>query len=420
MPSVFKLDNTIKRYDWGSPEWIPRLLGLPNDGPEPRAEPRAEPWAEPWAELWMGVHPEGPSKLAVPPGLLPELIARDPERFLGAETAKDFGGLPFLFKLLAAERPLSIQAHPNLAQARAGWERENSLGIPPGAPNRNYRDPNHKPELICALSPFTAMAGFREPEEIRSLLRLFGCPVLAPLLNALDAPSESAAGEAPLRRFLEALFALGPEARLALGAHARGFVRGNPPPRYAEEWKLAAQFAELYPEDPALIAPLYLNLLTLQIGEAMHIPAGILHAYVRGFGAELMANSDNVLRGGLTAKHIDIGELSAILRFAPFKPEILRPAALGGSLEAYPSPFGEFSLYRLRGRGAEAPFPLRGPAILLALEGEISIPGENLRLKPGESAFVSAEAMPVLAGDYAALIAAAGAAYSAPLETPAL
>jgi mannose-6-phosphate isomerase len=407
MPSVFKLDNTIKRYDWGSPKWIPQLLGRPNDG------------AEPWAELWMGVHPDGPSALAAPAGprLLPELIARDPERFLGKEAAKEFGGLPFLFKLLAAERSLSIQAHPNLAQARAGWERENSLGLPPGAPNRNYKDPNHKPELICALSPFTAMAGFRDPGEIRSLLRLFGCPVLAPLLDALK-EEPSGDGEGALKRFLGALFSLGPEARVALGAHARGFARNNPPPSYAEEWKLAAQFAELYPEDPAVIAPLYLNLITLQSGDAMNIPAGILHAYVRGFGAELMANSDNVLRGGLTAKHVDLDELTSILRFVPFKPEILQPLGAGGLLEAYPSSFREFSLYRLHGRGAAVPFPLRGPAILLILEGELAVPGEKLLLKPGESAFVAAGTMPVLSGDYAALIAAAGAVYSAPQEAP--
>jgi mannose-6-phosphate isomerase len=364
----------------------------------------------------MGVHPEGPSALAasVSPRLLPELIAQDLPLFLGTEAAKDFGGLPFLFKLLAAERPLSIQAHPNLAQARAGWERENSMGIPPGTPNRNYRDPNHKPEIICALSPFTAMAGFREPEEIRSLLRLFGYGPLAPLLDALDAfPEEEA-----LRRFLAALFALDAESRAALSAHARGFVRDNPPFRYAEEWKLVAQFAELCPKDPAVIVPLYLNLVTLRVGEAMNIPAGILHAYVRGFGAELMANSDNVLRGGLTAKHVDIGELTAIVRFVPFKPEILKPVGAGGGLEAYPSPFREFALYRLRGLGSAVPFPLRGPAILLTLEGELVVPDEKLRLKPGESAFVAAGTMPVLSGDYAALIAAAGAAYSAPQEAP--
>jgi mannose-6-phosphate isomerase len=406
MPSVFKLNNTIKYYDWGSPEWIPRLAGLPNEG------------GKPWAELWMGAHPEGPSELAPPalPRLLPELIGQDPERCLGEDLAKEFRGLPFLFKLLAAEKPLSIQAHPNLAQARSGWERENSLGIDIGAPNRNYKDPNHKPEIICALGPFTAMAGFRQPAEIRSLLRLFGCPALTPLLEALEAPSGTDGGEGALRRFLSALFSLRAEDRLALGAHARGFAGDRPPGDYAEEWKLTARFAELYPEDPAVIAPLYLNLIALRRGEAMNIPAGILHAYVRGFGVELMANSDNVLRGGLTPKHIDVGELTAILRFAPFKPEVLKPAAVGDGLEAYPSPFREFSLYRLRGReGAGVPFPLRGPAILLALEGELSIPAEKLRLKQGESAFVVSGTMPLLSGGFEAAVAAAGTAYSAPL-----
>jgi mannose-6-phosphate isomerase len=348
------------------------------------------------------------------------LISRNPEQCLGEEIARKFGGLPFLFKLLAAEHPLSIQAHPNLAQARSGWERENSLGIPPGAPNRNYRDPNHKPEIICALGDFTALAGFREPGEIRSLLRLFNCPALEPLLDALAGRSagsraeshETRGEEGALRRFLEALFSLGPEARLALGAHARGFAQTRPDGGDPEAWELVARFAELYPEDPAIIAPLYLNLITLKNTEAMNIPAGVLHAYVQGFGAELMANSDNVLRGGLTPKHIDIGELTAILRFAPFKPEILKPA--GNALESYPSPFREFSLHRLRGRGAAAQFPLRGPAILLTLEGELNIPAEKLRLKRGESAFVVPAAPPVLSGNYEAMVATVGTAPPAP------
>jgi mannose-6-phosphate isomerase len=402
MPSVYKLDNTIKHYDWGSPDWIPRLAG------------RANEEGKPWAELWMGAHPEGPSALALPmalapsgaPMLLPDLIAQDPARYLGEAIAGEFGGLPFLFKLLAAARPLSIQAHPDLAQARSGWERENALGIPPGAPNRNYKDPNHKPEIICALSPFTALAGFRDPGEIRALLRLFGCPALSPLLDALD--KHSGATGLALQGFLAALFSLDGKSRLALGAHARAFVRDAPPADYAEEWELVAQFVELYPEDPAVIAPLYLNLLTLRPGEAMNIPAGILHAYVRGFGAELMANSDNVLRGGLTPKHIDVGELTAILRFAPFKPEILKALDSGDGLESYPSPFREFSLHRLSGRGAPLRFPVKGPAILLALEGEPEIPAEQLRLKPGESAFVVPGTMPVFSGNYVALIAAPG------------
>jgi mannose-6-phosphate isomerase len=258
------------------------------------------------------------------------------------------------------------------------------------------------------------MAGFREPGEIRSLLRLFGCPVLAPLLAALDAPPEDPGGEGALKRFLGALFSLGAEERRSLGAHARAFPGEGAAGGYAEAWRLAARFAELYPEDPAVIAPLYLNLITLRRGEAMNIPAGILHAYIRGFGVELMANSDNVLRGGLTPKHIDLEELTAILRFVPFKPEVLKPSAAGAALESYPSPFREFSLHRLCGRGPGAPFPLGGPAILLVLEGELIVGAEKLRLKQGESAFVVPQTAPLLSGSYEAAVAAAGAAYSAP------
>ncbi|MDR0602484.1 MAG: mannose-6-phosphate isomerase, class I, partial [Treponema sp.] len=157
----YKLGNSVKHYEWGSPGYIPRLLGLDNSG------------GEPWAELWMGVHPGAPSRVLRGEEEIPlaELIAEDPALYLGKEAAERFGGLPFLFKLLAAGKPLSIQAHPNLAQAREGFERENRAGIALDAPVRNYRDPNHKPEIVCALTPFTAMFGFREPGEIRGLFR---------------------------------------------------------------------------------------------------------------------------------------------------------------------------------------------------------------------------------------------------------
>ncbi|WP_010261024.1 mannose-6-phosphate isomerase, class I [Treponema primitia] len=405
MASVFKLKNPIKQYDWGSPEWIPQQLGLPNDT------------GEPWAELWMGVHPEGPSELALPTGsvspaprLLPELIGLDPARYLGEGIAGEFGALPFLYKLLAAARPLSIQAHPNLAQAKAGWERENSLGIPPKAPNRNYKDPNHKPEIICALTPFTAMAGFREPGEIIKRLKTLHVAretslQVAPLISALEAPAR----EAALRGFLAALFSLPAETRQALGEYARRYGQ-DPVGEYAEEWKYAAWFAELYPGDPALIAPLYLNLINLKPGEAMNIPAGILHAYVQGFGIELMANSDNVLRGGLTPKHVDLKELTGILRFAPFNPEIIHSPGVGNSpgLYRYPSPCREFSLYRMSGCGGEAPFPLSGPVILIVLEGELIIPTEKLRLKQGESAFIAFGSQLVFSGNYTIYIAGTG------------
>jgi mannose-6-phosphate isomerase len=419
MLSVFKLNNTIKRYDWGSPKWIPELLGLSNDG------------GEPWAELWMGVHPEGPSELAFPAGsvsdgsmLLSGLIGQDRARYLGEDVAGEFGELPFLYKLLAADRPLSIQAHPNLTQAKAGWERENSLGIPLKALNRNYKDANHKPEIICAITPFTAMAGFREPGEISKGLKAFGFPRLTSLLTALetggDVRSDAAVGEQALRRFLAALFALPAETRRALGEYARS--RGKDASgEYAEEWKYAGWFAELYPADPAIISPLYLNLINLKPGEAMNIPAGILHAYVYGFGIELMANSDNVLRGGLTPKHVDPGELTRILRFAPFKPEILSCGKNSPGLFRYPSPCREFSLYRMIGKGGisgegAVSFPLSCPAIVIVVEGKLVITaacnGGKLSLKRGESAFIPPGNPPlVFSGDYIAFIAGTGTVF---------
>ncbi|GHV78855.1 mannose-6-phosphate isomerase, class I [Spirochaetia bacterium] len=381
MTSVFKLKNPVKHYDWGSPEWIPQLLGCPNEG------------GEPWAELWMGVHPEGPSELAQG-GLLPELIRQDPVRYLGEAAAREYGGLPFLYKLLAAARPLSIQAHPNLEQAKKGWERG----------DRNYKDPNHKPEIICALTPFTALAGFREPGEISKRLAAFGFAPLAPLLAALETPDEDT-----LRRFLDALFSLPPETRQALSEYARSRALKESGSEYAEEWKYTACFAELYPGDPAIIAPLYLNLLTLKPGEAMNIPAGILHAYVYGFGVELMANSDNVLRGGLTPKHIDMKELTAILRFTPFKPEILRPSCgKTPGLFRYPSPCPEFSLTSITGRGGGTPG--NGPAIVLVTEGELCISSSDAPqiLKRGESAFIAAGEPMVFSGDYTLYVAGTG------------
>jgi mannose-6-phosphate isomerase len=325
-------------------------------------------------------------------------------RYLGEAAAREYGGLPFLYKLLAAARPLSIQAHPNLDQAKAGWERG----------DRNYKDPNHKPEIICALTPFTAMAGFRAPGEIGKRLAAFGFAPLAPLLAALDAHDD----EAALRRFLGALFSLPPETRQALSGYARSRAVKENGGEYAEEWKYTAYFAELYPDDPAIIAPLYLNLLTLKPDEAMNIPAGILHAYVYGFGVELMANSDNVLRGGLTPKHIDLTELTAILRFIPFKPEILTPVCgdHAPGLSRYPSPCREFSLTAITGRGGtygpgENALPGTGPAIVLVTGGELCISAgdETLILKQGESAFIAPqEPAPVFSGDYHLYIAGTG------------
>jgi mannose-6-phosphate isomerase len=387
MGNLYKLQHQIKHYEWGSANLIPQLLGVQSDG-------------SPWAELWMGSHPGSPSMVSLPAGdvSLGELISGDPRRYLGEKTAKRYGELPFLFKLLAAEKPLSIQAHPNLAQAGEGFERENRAQIAHNAPHRNYHDPNHKPEIICALTPFTGMCGFRSPGEIARLLSVFltGSAALregfTPLLRALEMPEPTAEAESrgsppaqslALQTFFGTLFSLPREARQAL----TDFILSARDT--GGEWELMREFARQYPGDPAIIAPLYLNVFHLEPGEAIFINAGILHAYIHGFGVELMANSDNVLRGGLTPKHVDVPELMKVLDFTPMRPRIIKPDS---GCFTYPAPCEEFSLSVMRG-GADgesqtANFTRNAPAICIVTEGEVSIDGEVL--KQGEAAFIPA------------------------------
>jgi mannose-6-phosphate isomerase len=412
---LYKLRNSVKNYDWGSPWWIPELLGEKNIS------------RVPWAELWMGVHPAGPSRITgeeIPETgelSLPDLIARDPLYFLGEETQKKFGGLPFLFKVLAAAKPLSIQAHPNLEQAKEGWNRENLEGLPFNAPGRNYKDPNHKPEILCALSSFKAMCGFREPREIQVLMGIFSKNI-PPALGARLDPLIFALGleESPLRDFLSNLFTLNPETLEDLSEYGREQRLEETYPEYTNEWELVRRFAGLYPGDPGVIAPLYLNLINLAPGEAVFLPAGVLHAYVHGLGVELMANSDNVLRGGLTPKHIDLKELFRVLSFSPFKPRILRPGDPSAFETAnkdqsfyykYPSLCEEFSLAVIK--GGENRCIAKGPFIFMVTEGEVRLTDskgvEKLALKQGESAFIPAgEGELGLSGSYTLYAAGVG------------
>jgi mannose-6-phosphate isomerase len=413
-PALYRLINPVKRYDWGSPYWIPRLLRLEN------------PEKEPWAELWMGAHPGSPSTARVQDKeiSLNQLIAANPSRYLGKEGAANGGGLPFLFKLLAAAKPLSIQAHPGREQARQGWQAENERGIPQDAPERNYRDANHKPEILCALSPFTAMCGFRLPRDINSLLSAYLANAprslqngLAPLWDALTSAGEGAVS--PLRAFLKSLFAIPEETRAELTSYACSAEARGPVELDQGPWPLIRRFAEQYPGDPGILAPLYLNLIHLAPGEAIYLPAGILHAYVEGFGVELMANSDNVLRCGLTSKHVDVDELMKVLYFHPFMPELLKPCfaapppaeetgadapeegprAEEAGFYTYPSPCKEFALSVVR--NWEGPFPVPAPAIIVVTEGRLKAgepgapPPLAWELESGESAFIPPAARPL-------------------------
>ena len=402
-PAFFKLENTVKNYEWGSTEWLPALIGQRNLS------------RIPWAELWMGVNPAGPSRVVISaegnnnnPSILPlsELINREKEFFLGKETAETYGTLPFLFKVIAAEKPLSIQVHPNLEQAREGFERENQAGIPLDSSKRNYKNPNHKPEIICALDPFAALCGFRELSEISVLIGNLSSGInsqetdtdrilkasLGNLVSALGAEEEN-----PYEAFLTELFCMGNEERMALGP----YIKKHMPrlerdfPEYRDEWELCSYFASLYPGDPGILAPLYLNILELNAGEAIYLPAGIFHSYIHGMGIELMADSDNVLRGGLTPKHVDPDELLRVLSFTGFKPEIIKNQNPLSSLFTYPTPSREFALSAVSCTGEE-PLPLAetGPSIAIVTQGTALVTesegGTSTIIQKGESIFIPA------------------------------
>ena len=377
-PSVLVLDNPIQNYAWGSHTAIAELLG------------RKAPSAQPEAELWIGAHPKAPSRIAEPrgKGTLDRAIQDDPVGVLGSEVCDRFGNeLPFLFKVLAAQEPLSIQAHPSQQQARSGWARENAEGIPLDAPRRNYRDLNHKPELLCALSPFLALKGFRPADEIVRGLEPIARPELAAATSRLAHEQTPTA----LRALFARLMTLEPEERepLLRRAAAQAARRAGEP-----AWQWLKQLLERHPGDVGALAPLYLNLVTLAPGQAFFLPSGELHAYLEGTALEIMANSDNVLRGGLTPKHVDVQELLATLVFDAHAPELVQLDENGPGEKVFRTPAREFELGFLE-VGAGRPFTApggRGVEILLQLEGEcrLASAGSALTLARGRSVLVPA------------------------------
>ncbi|MDI3424267.1 mannose-6-phosphate isomerase, class I [Streptomyces luteolus] len=362
-----RLSNTVRPYAWGSTTAIPELLGV-------------EPTGEPQAEMWMGAHPGAPSRLTRGP--LNEVIAADPEAELGQDTVAKFGPrLPFLLKLLAAGAPLSLQVHPDLTQAKEGFEDEEQRGIPIDAPHRNYKDANHKPELICALTPFDGLCGFRDPDDAARLLEGLDVNSLKPYVDLLHAHPE----EAALREVLTAVLTADRDEMAATVTEAAAAAE-----RIGGHYEPYALIAHDYPGDPGVIAAMLLNHVRLQPGEALFLGAGVPHAYLNGLGVEIMANSDNVLRCGLTPKHVDVPELLRIVRFQATDPGVLRPEADPGGEEVYETPIDEFRLSRFALPEGSAPRDLtaRTPQILLCTAGTVRA-GE-LELAPGESVFVPA------------------------------
>jgi mannose-6-phosphate isomerase len=398
MPDVYAIDGVARRYAWGSSTAIPTLLGAAPDG-------------NPVAELWFGAHPDSPSPVAAT--TLDALIATDPERLLGADVHARFGDtLPFLIKILAAERPLSIQVHPDRMQAAAGFAREDAAGLARDAPERTYRDPNHKPELLVALTDFDALCGFRPVERTIALLDHLAVAELAGTRDLLCGPDG-------LRAAFTHLLTLADPAALVAAVSERVAKADREPDEFAGAVRAARIAAEHFPGDPGVLVTLLLNDVRLRPGEAIYIGAGNVHAYLRGTGVEVMAASDNVVRAGLTPKHVDVAELLAITDFTPVGDPRWPAEDSGAGTAEFRPPAEDFALlcidveaFRKPGRAAgSCAVGVRAPAVVVCASGAIGVQvgSDALELSPGRAAFVPArEAAFTLAGSGQAFVATVG------------
>ena len=386
------LRGAIRTYAWGSRTAIAEFTGRPC------------PTAHPEAELWLGAHPGDPALLETPSGetSLIEAIRADPEGQLGGPVCERFGDrLPFLLKVLAADEPLSLQAHPSAAQAVEGYEREERLAIPLSSPVRNYRDRSHKPELLVALTDFAALAGFRPAARSVQMMRSLEVPALEPYLALLSDQSDAAGLRALFTTWITApqpdLDALIP----AVLEGAVGYIRSGSK-EFVAEARTVLELGERYPGDAGVLAALLLNRIDLKPGEGIFLPAGNLHSYLHGVAMEVMANSDNVLRGGLTPKHVDVPELLRVLDFTP-----VADARVGtrrsGIETVYETPTAEFAASVLTvdgediGHELDAPNRHDGPQILVCTQGAVTLRGKSdaLHLERGASAWVAADDGPI-------------------------
>ena len=386
--SVYPLTGIVRPYAWGSRTSLAELQG------------RAAPTDEPEAELWLGAHPDDPATVSRPEGpiALDALIAADPEGQLGAGVAGEYGArLPYLLKVLAAESPLSLQAHPDSEYAKQAYAKQQA---DPSLP-KNYTDAYHKPEMLVALTPFEALCGFRSAAASAAAIEALGIPSLAPVVEALQAGD--------LRTAVRNLLTWPDADRKPLAEAVVAAAQASPSP----DADLAARLAGYYPGDPGVLVALLLNHVRLEPGQAIWMPAGNLHAYLRGTGVELMAASDNVLRGGLTPKRVDVDELMRVLVFEVLDDPILPPTPVAPGVETWAVPVRDFILYAVNLDGTRPPIepPAEGARIVVAVSGDVfvgaSVDGTPVDLPAGSAAYAPASAGPIkLAGVGKAFVAA--------------
>ena len=377
-----RLHGFRQRYDWGHCSAIPELLGESPDG-------------EPWAEQWLGAHPLGPTAVGDGGATLAEHIAAEPARLLGEDVMLCFGPqLPFLLKIIAPARALSLQVHPSIGQAVEGYEAEERAGIDLASPVRNYKDRNHKPEMVLALTDFEAVAGFRAPRRVAEVL----AGLSSPLARRMRRTLRLAPGRFGIRQVFTDIVSVdsrpsGEEIDELVDELAARLASGASPSRRADA--NAVEMARAFPGDPGIAAALLLNPVTLRAGEALFVPAGSVHAYIGGLGVEIMASSDNVLRAGLTPKHIDIPEMLACVDYVAAPPVRPAPEYLSRATRAYYAPVDDFELLVTDVSLADGAVgvPGRGPRILLAIDGEfeVSTTAGRERLGRGQALFVGAD-----------------------------
>jgi mannose-6-phosphate isomerase len=379
--------NAVRPYAWGSRTTIALLQGRPAPAPHPEAE------------LWMGAHPDDPSVVRDADGVehsLTELVTADPAGQLGAGFARRWDNrLPFLLKVLAADEPMSMQAHPSAAQAREGFAREEAAGVPRLAPSRNYPDPTPKPELVCALTEFHVLAGFRDPARTLRLLRALATPAIDRYVDLLAEQPDAAGLRALFTTWITlpsaVLDKLLPEVLDACVAHVR--EHGE----FDLTCRTVLELGERYPGDSSVLVALLLNRLVLGPGEAVYLAAGNLHAYLRGTAVEILANSDNIVRCGLTPKHVDVPELLRVVDFSHGDMPVLGGEPVEDHILRYGTDAPEFELSRLEWTDSDDPAAVKlrhsGPQVLVCTAGavELTAPdGAVLELRCGDSAWLPA------------------------------
>lgn len=390
-----RLHGHVQHFAWGSRTAIPAIL-------------RREPDGRPWAEYWLGTHPGGHAFLD--DGRALATYVQEQPHVVGEAARAAFGDrLPYLLKILAASSPLSLQAHPSREQAVVGYARESLLGLPPSDPTRSFKDDWPKPEAIVAITPFEGLLGFRDPQETAGLFEALG--VADELASVIGPLRDRSAAPALQEVFLDVL-SLDERRHLVDLVLAAAVNHLEAPGALGQFARTAVELDEHFPGDPGILAALLMNRFKLQPGEAVMLEAGIMHAYLRGVGVEIMANSDNVMRGGLTQKHIDVDGLLQVVHFDPLTPKVLLAEGSDG-VYVYPTSFPEFELWLVSPvDDTHLPVPRTDCGrIALATQGEFVLTGDQgeLRLASGDSAFIEADEHVNVKGEGQLFVAASGA-----------